>query len=112
MAASTLRFYLDENLPVEIARQLRLRGIDAITVRDLRRLGDSDQNHLVRATAMGMVLCTCDTDYLALAAEGQQHGGIVLGQQEVHHIGAWVRHLELIHAVYTSEDVRNHIEYL
>ena len=29
--AEQLRFYLDENLPVEIARQLRLRGVDEVT---------------------------------------------------------------------------------
>ncbi len=112
MAAHTLRFYLDENLPVEIARQLTLRGIDAMTVRDLRQLGDSDPNHLRRATDMERVLCTFDTDFIRLAVEGQQHSGIVLGQPELHHIGVWVRHLELMHAVYDSKDMTNHVEYL
>ncbi len=112
MGAHTLRFYLDENVPAEIARQLVLRGIDVVTVRDLRRLGDSDSNHLRRATGMERVLCTFDTDFIRMAVEGQQHSGIVLGQPESHHIGAWVRHLELMHAVYESEDMTNHIEYL
>lgn len=31
----SLRFYLDENVPVEIARQLKARNIEAVTVRDL-----------------------------------------------------------------------------
>ncbi|HOU40289.1 MAG TPA: DUF5615 family PIN-like protein [Promineifilum sp.] len=112
MAANTLRYYLDENLPVEIARQLRLRGIDAVTVRDLGRLGEPDSNHLHRATDMGMVLCTFDTDFIELVAAGQQHAGIVLGQQDVHEIGAWVRYLELMHTVYSAEDMQDHIEYL
>ena len=112
MAASTLRFYLDENLPVEIARQLQLRGIEAVTVRDIRRPGDSDPNHLFRATTMEMVLCTNDSDYIALATAGQEHAGIVVGQQDVHYIGSWVRYLELMHAIYSPEDMRNHVEYL
>ena len=112
MAANTLRFYLDENLPVEIARQLRLRGIDAVTVWDLGRLGEPDSNHLHHATDMGMVLCTFDTDFIELAAAGQQHAGIVLGQQDAHDIGAWVRYLELMHAIYFAEDMQDHIEYL
>lgn len=112
MGAHTLRFYLDENLPVEIARQLILRGIDTVTVRDLHRLGDSDPNHLRRATGMERVLCTFDTDFIQMAIEGQQHFGIVLGQPKSHHIGAWVRYLELMHAVYDSEDMIDHIEYL
>lgn len=112
MAAGTIRFYLDENLPVEIARQLRLRSIDALTVRDLHQLGDSDLNHLSRATALGRVLCTCDTDFVALGVASRSHTGIIVGQQEIHHIGAWVRSLELIHAVYSPDDMLNHIEYL
>ena len=107
-----LRFYLDENLPVEIARQLRARGIDAVTVRDLRRLGDSDSNHLQRAAADNRVLCTFDTDFLKLALEGQSHAGIVLGQPELHYIGAWVNFLELLHAILSPEEMRDRIEYL
>ncbi len=45
MAVENLRFYLDENVSVEVARQLQARGIDVVTVRDLRLLGDSDENH-------------------------------------------------------------------
>ena len=35
-----IRFYLDENAPVAIAEQLKRRHIEAITVRDLKELGD------------------------------------------------------------------------
>lgn len=41
-----VRFYLDENVQIVIAEQLKRRGIDAITVRDLGLLGDDDLNHL------------------------------------------------------------------
>lgn len=78
---------------------MQLRGIEYLTVRDLRRLGNSNPNHLYRATTMEIVLCTNDTDYIALAVAGQQRAGIVIGQQEAHHIGAWVRQLELMHTV-------------
>ena len=94
------------------SHQLRLRGIEVVTVRDLRRLGDSDPNHLLRAATMEMVLCTYDSDYVALAAAGQQHTGIVLGQQSAHYIGAWVRHLGLMHAIYSPAEMRDHVEYL
>jgi predicted nuclease of predicted toxin-antitoxin system len=70
------RFYLDENLQVAIAEQLRRRGIDAVTARDLDTLSDSDINHLKRATQMGYVLCTYDTDYVQLATQ-------VLNMQEL-----------------------------
>ena len=49
----SLSFYFDENMPIEIANQLRLRGIEAVTARDLGVLGDTDESHLNRATEMG-----------------------------------------------------------
>ncbi len=50
---------------------------------------------------MNRVLCTYDADFVALAATGTEHAGIVFGQADIHYIGAWVRFLELMHAVYT-----------
>ncbi len=60
--ATKLRFYLDENIPVEVAKQLRAQDIDAVTVRDLGLLGAPDRVHLERATAEERVLCTYDSD--------------------------------------------------
>ena len=110
--AESLRFYLDENLPVEIARQLRLRGIDVVTARDLGLLSAGDAQHLARAQAMGYVLCTHDADFLELAASGVEHNGIVFGQQDVHYIGDWVNWLALMHAIYTTDEMINRIEFL
>lgn len=75
-------------------------------------LGESDVNHLQHAAEMERVLCTFDTDYIQLAAEGIEHCGIVIGQPEDHHIGEWVKWLELMHAVYTPEEAKNLVEYL
>ncbi len=61
---------------------------------------------------MGYVLCTHDADYVALASEGFEHAGMVFGQPEKHWIGEWVKGLELIHAVYTADEMRNRVEYL
>jgi uncharacterized protein (DUF433 family) len=101
-----------ENLQVVIADQLKQRGIEAITVRDLKLLGDEDDNHLKRAGTMGYVLCTYDTDYVQLAADGMEHAGIIIGQPEKHWIGEWVKGLTLYHAVYTPEEMKNRLEYL
>jgi hypothetical protein len=58
---------------------MNARGIDAVTVRDLKLLGDTDINHLQRASEMGRVLCTYDQDFLRLHAEGHLHMGIAFG---------------------------------
>jgi hypothetical protein len=60
--AASIRLYLDEHIPLAIAAQLRRRDIEVVTLQDIGALGDSDENHLQRATAMGCVLCTCDED--------------------------------------------------
>jgi hypothetical protein len=112
LEAEAIRFYLDENMPVAVADQLHRRGIEAVTVRDLELLGDADVNHLERATAMGYVLCTYDSDYVKLASEGVEHTGIIYGHFRQHGIGEWVKGLILYHAVYTAEEMRNRVEYM
>lgn len=110
--AAAISLYLDENLSPTIATQLQRRGVDVITVRDLGLLGDSDENHLTRATNMKRVLATCDTDFLVMSSDGVEHTGIVFGIQENTSIGDWVKGLELICSVYSPEDMVNHVEYL
>jgi hypothetical protein len=109
---AALRFYLDENLPVAIAAQLKRRGIEAITVRDLGKLGDTDKAHLQRAAEMGFVLCTYDPDYAAIAQSGVAHAGIIIGQGDKHWIGEWVKGLTLYHMIYDSDEMHNRLEYL
>jgi hypothetical protein len=112
LEVEAIRFYLDETMPVAVAGQLHSRGIEAVTVRDLELRGDTDLNHLERATAMGYVLCTYDSDFLKLAAEGKEHAGIIFGHFHQHGIGEWVKGLILYHAAYTAGDMRNRVEYL
>ena len=112
MPADSLRFYLDENMPVAIAEQLQKRGIDAVTVRDLDCLGDNDLRHLRRAKELGRVVCTNDNDFLELANSGIEHAGIVFGEQDVVFIGTWVNFLELMHGVYQPEELENRVEFL
>ena len=96
---AAIRFYLDENLPIAIGEQLRRRGIDAVTVRDLDLLGESDESHLQRAATMAHVLCTHDADYVEMASSGTDHAGIIFGQQHQHGMGEWVKFIELVHGV-------------
>jgi hypothetical protein len=110
--AAAISLYLDENLSPRIAKQLRQRGIAVVTTQEIGKRGDSDKSHLARATEMGCVLVTSDTDFLRMAAEGADHTGIVFGIQEDNTIGDWVKGLELICFVYTAEAMINHVEYL
>lgn len=109
---AAISLYLDENLSPRIARQLKLRGIDAVSVRDLGTLGDPDTTHLERASQLQRVLVTSDVDFLRFAAEGLEHAGIIFGVQGDHSIGDWVKMLELVCFVYSAEEFKNHVEYL
>lgn len=51
-----LRFYLDENIPIEVTRQLQLSGIEGVSAHSLDKLSDPDESHLQRALAMNHLL--------------------------------------------------------
>ena len=99
-------------MPVELAAQLRQRGIDAVTVRDLGLLGDDDPSHLRRAAEQGRILCTYDKDYTRLAKQGIEHKGIVFIPGKYRGIGVLVKRLEWIYLTYTRDDMKNKVEYL
>ena len=96
---AAIHLYLDENLSPKITNQLKLRGIDAVSARDLGTLGDSDESHLARATRMGRVLVTSDVDFLRFAGIRQMvalfNGTELPLQNETLQTGglyAWMRH--------------------
>ena len=77
---SDIRLFFDEGVQTAVSEQMRNKGIDVVSVRDLGLLGDTDVNHLERAAEMGRVICTFDYDFLRLHGEVVQHAGIVIAQ--------------------------------
>ena len=51
-----IRFYTDEQVARAVARGLRQRGVDVLTVPEAGMMGASDREHLERARAEGRVL--------------------------------------------------------
>jgi len=107
-----LRFYLDENISPVIAEQLRNSQIEAVAVLELDKLGDEDINDLHRATEMGYMLCTHDRDYFRLAAEVDDHGGLVFAEQYGATIGGWVKGLRKLHETTSAEEMNGQIRFL
>lgn len=112
MSEETLRFYLDEHMNIEIARQLNRLGIDTFTVQTLETQGDDDLIQSQLATELGRELCTMDSDYVDLAADGAQHAGIVVIPSEHSEIGVVVRFLDLTARVFTADETRNRVEFV
>jgi len=57
-------------------------------------------------------MVTFDVDYLALHRARVQHGGIAWCPEQKYSIGELIEVLLLLHGVVTSQDMRNHVEYL
>jgi len=109
---SDLKFYFDENVELAVSIQLAASGIDVVSAHSLEKLSDKDPNHLARATAMGRVLCTYDTDFLRLAKQTPEHSGIIFATRRKASVGAWVRELRALHARLSAEDAVGQVIYL
>lgn len=107
-----LAFYFDESVQVAIAKQLKRHGIDAVTARDLAKLGDFDPNHLQRATSQNRVLVTYDDDYIKLARPGAEHAGIVFVPNRYRKIGIVVKELRKFHVIHRMPEIRNLVWFL
>lgn len=70
----SIPFYFDEHIHGAITRALRGRGIDVITVQDDGHTGDSDPRVFTRATRLGRILVSNDTDMLEIATDHQRAG--------------------------------------
>jgi predicted nuclease of predicted toxin-antitoxin system len=105
-------FYFDESVELAVSQQLERAGIDAVSVHSLELLGDSDDNHLQRATALNRVLCTYDQDFLRLAVSGESHHGIIFAQHQQATIGGWVHEIKAIHARMDADDLVDQVLYL
>ena len=110
--SEAVRYYLDEHVDPAVAAGLRRLGIDVLTAGEAGRLSHDDPDHLAFATAEQRVIVTFDRDYLDFHNAGTPHAGIAFAWPTRQTIGHLVWALELIHAVYTADDMLNHLEYL
>jgi predicted nuclease of predicted toxin-antitoxin system len=107
-----IRFLLDEHVPHAIARGLRLRGVDVLTLADAELISRSDVAILEYALEEQLVVFSQDDDFLRLAAAGNSHAGIVYCSQGKHAVGELVQLLKLISDCFESSDMFGQIEYL
>jgi len=109
--AGTIKFYLDEHVPAAVARGLRVRGVDVLTVVEARMRGAIDEEHLARATAENRVLFSQDEDFLRLGATVPGHAGVVFAHQQ-RSVGWIINGLLLIHGVMEPAEMVGRVEYL
>jgi predicted nuclease of predicted toxin-antitoxin system len=110
--ADEIRFFADQHFPYPVVAGIRRRGIDIVTAQEAGRCQRSDAEQLSFAQAMGRVLATFDSDFVALHQTGIAHAGIAWCQASKYSIGELIQVLVLLHAVLRSSDMKNHLEYL
>ncbi|MCW1924870.1 DUF5615 family PIN-like protein [Luteolibacter arcticus] len=112
----TLAYYMDVHVPKSVAVALRKRGIDVLTAQDDGTTTLDDESLLLRATGLGRVLVSQDTDLLRIANDfhvtGRSFSGLVFAAQTAVAIGAMVGDLEVIAAAATPADMRDTICFL
>ena len=96
----SIRFYLDVHVPYAVTVGLRLRDLDVVTAQEDGTTRFSDSDLLDRATEIGRVVFSQDTDMLreakARQATGRHFLGVIFAHQLNATIGQCVEDLELI----------------
>ncbi len=106
-----IKLYTDEQVSNSIVNGLRLRGIDVVTTKQAGLLGATDEEHIAFAKNQNRVIFTQDDDFLRLHTKGMKHNGIVYAHHRIA-IGDIIRGLILIQQVLSSDDMKNHVEFL
>ena len=107
-----LKFHLDENIDSAIAYGLRRRGIDVTMPVDVQLIGASDEEHLAFALREQRVLLTHDDDFLAIAASGVPHAGILYCRPQSRSIGQNIAAMLLISDCLSADEMAGHVEFL
>lgn len=107
-----LRLHLDEHLSPAIAVALRSRGIDVTTSGEVDLLGVSDEDQLDHCRRTDRIIVTHDVDFLGLAAKGSPHAGMIFSRQEEFTLGQLIRHLAVAAFCLTTDEMKDHVEYL
>jgi hypothetical protein len=107
---------MDHQIRSAVTDGLRRREVDVLTAFEDGFSRSPDDGVLQRATELGRVLFTHDTDFLAIAHHwqsiGQEFTGVVYAHQEDMPIGKMIDDLELIAKAADPEDLWNRVEYL
>jgi len=107
-----IKYHLDEHIAGAVASGLRLRCIDVTTTLDQGLGGASDLRQREHATSCGRIFVTCDSDFVAIAAAGKAHAGIVFWSAKKRSVGQLVLDLVLLARIATADDMTNGIELL
>lgn len=112
----TIAFFLDHNVPITIANQLRHRRIDVVTAFEQGTSAWDDESLLRYSWEQSRCFVTLDTDFLKITSDwlenGTEFSGVVFIHQRVTSLGEIVEDLNLIAETFTQDELRNQIFYV
>jgi hypothetical protein len=107
---------MDHHVQSAITAGLRRRGVDVLIAYEDGYAEVDDEQVLERATGLGRLLHTNDTDFLVIADRWRRNGrsfaGIVYGPQQGLPIGKVIEDLETIVRIMSAEEMRDQVQYL
>ena len=106
-----LKFHLDEHVSRAIAGGLRRRGINVTTTVDAGLMAADDLLHIAFGVREHRVIYTQDDDFLAIAASGVQHCGVVYNHSGVRSIRQIIEFLTLLSDYMTEQEMMDHVEF-
>lgn len=115
---SKIRLYMDEDSTRHsLALALQDRGVDVITVQDVKRYGYLDEEQLIWAASQNRVLYSsnikdCYQLHTIFCSQVQFHAGIILVQQQRYSVGELMRGILKLITVKSAEEMENHLEFL
>lgn len=107
-----IRFHLDENIDLDVARGLRRYGIDVTTTQEIGLRTTQDHAHLDFARGEARMIVTHDADFLRYAHERDDHPGVAYCAMGARSVGEILRSLILIYEVCAPADVAGRVEYI
>jgi hypothetical protein len=114
--AVTVPLYADHNIRDDIVIGVRAYGIDVLMAREDKSERLPDESLLDRATELGRVLCTEDSDFYRITARwwqvGHQFAGVAHIDQDAAPISRLIEDLVLIATAHTVDDLRNRLVYV
>jgi predicted nuclease of predicted toxin-antitoxin system len=103
----TVAFYFDQHVDGAITKQLRVRGVDVLTLLEDGRESAPDDDVLDRGIALGRVVVTEDQDFLGMVHRRLNRGefvGVIFIQQQHWHRGQLIEALAVYALTGNPED--------
>jgi len=111
-----VRLYFDEDVSVDIVRNLRQRGFDVLSTHEARRLQRDDDAQLAFSVAERRALVThnrrdFELRHERILQEGKTHYGIIITRRRPSNAAVVAKLLALLNSV-SAEEMANQLRYV